>query len=195
MGTWTDIRDTAETAAVLYGNYLLPGSSMVTKELVSDGSKEQLDSDAGKLAQLGTGGSGVADGNLANYTGGEGAGSPLPSFLSGPPETVTGLDLGGPGSGPGYENSLQSGLDLGGPGGSPATMPDSGGPSGKMAPNVNQSKKQQPQDEQTDDTAAKNARRQSLMEKAQSLREKIAALRAQVSRESSVPQTVLGNPA
>jgi hypothetical protein len=51
---WVDIRDTAETAAVIYGNTLVPGSSMLTSKLVSEGSQKQLNSDAGKLAQLGS---------------------------------------------------------------------------------------------------------------------------------------------
>jgi hypothetical protein len=67
MGWWTDLRDTVETGAVLAGNYVLPGSSLVTSKLVSNGSQEQLNSDLGILAQLGTGGAGAMEGNLANY--------------------------------------------------------------------------------------------------------------------------------
>lgn len=224
MGAWVELRDSAEAAAVLYGNYLLPGSSMVTKHLVSDGAEEKLDSDWGKLAQLGTGGGGIADGNLANYTGGEGAGTPLPSFLGGPAEASSGLDLGGPGSSPAswmgggetIDPNTVSGIDLGGPGSSPA---NTGGTdwAGKaqnwakqkaLEQGIQQAvggNKQQaaPADSSTEsstttqqsDFAEKNARRQALMEKAQKLRERIAALRAQVARESSIPQTVLGNPA
>ena len=67
MSFWTDIRDTLESGAVLAGNYLLPGSSLVTSQLVSEGSKNQLGSTLGQLAQLGTGGYGALEGNLANY--------------------------------------------------------------------------------------------------------------------------------
>jgi hypothetical protein len=67
MSLWTDIRDTAESAAVIGGNYILPGSSLITSKLVSDGSKQQLNSDLGTLAQLGSAGAGAWNGNLANY--------------------------------------------------------------------------------------------------------------------------------
>lgn len=67
MSLWTDIRDTAESAAVLAGNYVLPGSSVVTSNLVSNGAQDQLNSTLGKYLQLGTGGAGAYAGNLANY--------------------------------------------------------------------------------------------------------------------------------
>lgn len=67
MSLWTDIRDTAESAAVIAGNYYLPGSSMITSKLTSEGSQKQLNSTAGQLAQLGSGGAGAYEGNLANY--------------------------------------------------------------------------------------------------------------------------------
>lgn len=203
MSDWTEFRDTAEAAAVIAGNYYFPGSSLITKHLVSDGAEEKLDSDTGRVLQLGSSGFGASDGNLANYTGGEGAGSPLPSFLGGPQEAVSGLDLGGPGSSPAswmgggetVDPTAVSGIDLGGPGSSPATMTQPSA-EGQMAPNIQQQKQQpQPEPEQQDDSAEKNARRQALMEKAQKLREQIAALRAQAARESAIPQTVLGNPA
>lgn len=57
---WTGIRDTAETAAVLAGNTFVPGSSMLTQKLVSDGSQEQLNSTLGKVAQVGTSIAGVS---------------------------------------------------------------------------------------------------------------------------------------
>ena len=68
MSLWTDLRDTLETGAVLAGNYFLPGSSIITSQLVSEGSKDQLNSTLGQLAQLGTGGYGALEGNLANYS-------------------------------------------------------------------------------------------------------------------------------
>lgn len=67
MSLWTDIRDTAESGAVVAGNYFLPGSGLVTGQLVSDGSKKQLGSTVGQLAMLGSGAMGAMDGNLANY--------------------------------------------------------------------------------------------------------------------------------
>ena len=45
MGWFTKLRDAVESAAVVAGNYYLPGSSMVTSKLVSEGSQKQLNSD------------------------------------------------------------------------------------------------------------------------------------------------------
>lgn len=61
MSKFTKIRDTLESAASLAGNYFLPGSSILTDNLVSKGSQDQLNSTIGKIAQIGTGltGSGV----------------------------------------------------------------------------------------------------------------------------------------
>lgn len=67
MSLWTSIRDTVESAAVIGGNYVLPGSSLITSKLVSDGSKDQLNSGAGQFLQLASGGAGAYNGNLANY--------------------------------------------------------------------------------------------------------------------------------
>jgi hypothetical protein len=50
---WVDLRDTAEAAAVVAGNYYLPGSSMVTSNLVTNGAQEQLNSDLGRVAKIG----------------------------------------------------------------------------------------------------------------------------------------------
>jgi len=68
MSLWTKLRDTAESAAVLVGNYYLPGSSAITSKLTSEGSQKQLGSTVGQLAQLGSGGYGALEGNLANYS-------------------------------------------------------------------------------------------------------------------------------
>ena len=68
MSFWTDLRDTVESAAVIAGNFFLPGSSLVTSHLTSEGSQKQLGSTLGTIAQLGSGGFGVAEGNLANYS-------------------------------------------------------------------------------------------------------------------------------
>lgn len=53
------VRDPLESAAVLAGNYYLPGSSALTSKLASEGAQEQLGSNIGQLAQLGTGAAGV----------------------------------------------------------------------------------------------------------------------------------------
>ena len=64
---WSRLRDTVESAAVVAGNYFLPGSSLVTSQLTSEGSQNQLNSPLGQLAQLGSGGWGAVEGNLTNY--------------------------------------------------------------------------------------------------------------------------------
>ena len=67
MSFWTDLRDTVESAAVVAGNYFLPGSSLLTSNLTSEGSQNQLNSTVGQIAQLGSGGAGAVAGNLSNY--------------------------------------------------------------------------------------------------------------------------------
>lgn len=67
MGWFTDLRDTFETAAVITGNYVLPGSSMLTSKLTSEGSQKQLNTTLGKLAQVGSGLTGAGVGS--EYTG------------------------------------------------------------------------------------------------------------------------------
>lgn len=64
---WVDLRDTAEAAAVVAGNYYLPGSSMLTSNLVTKGAQEQLNTDLGKTANLAAGVTGGYQGNLSNY--------------------------------------------------------------------------------------------------------------------------------
>lgn len=61
------VRDAVESAASLAGNYLLPGSSIVTDNLVSKGSQNQLNSTLGKIAQIGTGAAGGGFGS--SFTG------------------------------------------------------------------------------------------------------------------------------
>jgi hypothetical protein len=68
MGWWTDFRDTAEAAGAVAGNYILPGSGLVTSQLVSDGAKQKLSSDFGQLAMLGSGVGGGINGNMSNYS-------------------------------------------------------------------------------------------------------------------------------
>lgn len=67
MSFWTDVRDTAEGATSVAGNYFLPGSGLVTSHLVSDGAKNMLNSGFGQLAMLGSGVSGGMAGNMSNY--------------------------------------------------------------------------------------------------------------------------------
>lgn len=65
--TWMDIRDPLQAAAVMVGNYFLPGSSIITSKLVSDEAQEILNSDGGKLLNLAAGATGGVQGNMANY--------------------------------------------------------------------------------------------------------------------------------
>ena len=73
MSFWTKLRDAVESVAVIAGNVVLPGSSLVSSQLVSKGAQKNLSSDLGKIAQLGSGVYGAAPtsmggaGNLSNY--------------------------------------------------------------------------------------------------------------------------------
>lgn len=80
---WSEIRDTGEAAAVVAGNYFLPGSSLVTSRLVSDGAQEKLNSDLGKVATVASGVSGGVNGNMSNWTGGSGGGASGADTLGG----------------------------------------------------------------------------------------------------------------
>lgn len=51
---WTPVRDAVESAAVLVGNYFVPGSSVLTSQLTSKGSQNFLRSDIGMIAQIGS---------------------------------------------------------------------------------------------------------------------------------------------
>jgi hypothetical protein len=52
---WTDFRDALETAGVIAGNYILPGSSLLSSQLVSKGAQENLATDVGRIANIGAG--------------------------------------------------------------------------------------------------------------------------------------------
>ncbi len=67
MSFWTSIRDAVESVASVAGNYFLPGSSLITSHLVSQGAQDNLNSGLGQLAQLGSGFAGGTAGNLTNY--------------------------------------------------------------------------------------------------------------------------------
>jgi hypothetical protein len=125
MGLFTDLRDAAETAAVLAGNYYVPGSSLVTSRLVSQGARNQLNSGVGQLAQLGSGGYGAYEGNLANW---------MPSNWGGS-APVSGVDFGGAGGAAGGDQYL-SGVDLGGPGASPGPVGGLNNPPAPVNPDV-----------------------------------------------------------
>lgn len=58
LNGFTGLRDSAETLGTLAGNYLLPGSSMITSNLASKGSQNELNSPLGRVGQIGTGLSG-----------------------------------------------------------------------------------------------------------------------------------------
>ena len=80
MSFWTSLRDTLESAAVVAGDYFLPGSSILTDKLTSQGSQKQLSSPLGEIAQLagsaygsGFGGSGGGGGDASLLDGGGGS--------------------------------------------------------------------------------------------------------------------------
>ena len=64
---YMEVRDPLEAAAVVAGNYLLPGSSLVTSQLVSDAAKEKLATDEFQLANIAAGIAGGVQGNTSNY--------------------------------------------------------------------------------------------------------------------------------
>lgn len=69
---YMDVRDPLEAAAVVAGNYFVPGSSLLTSQLVSDDAKEILATDLGKAAVIGSGlaGSGAfSDAPVGSATG------------------------------------------------------------------------------------------------------------------------------
>jgi hypothetical protein len=65
--SWVDFRDNLQTAGVVAGNYILPGSSLVSSQFVTKGAQENLNTDAGRLANLAAGVAGGVEGNMANY--------------------------------------------------------------------------------------------------------------------------------
>lgn len=98
MSFWTSIRDAVESVAVIAANTVLPGSSLITSNLVSQGSQDQLNSTLGQVAQIGSslygasnmfGGSGtqapVTDGSMVptGNVGGMSTVGGVPSFGTG----------------------------------------------------------------------------------------------------------------
>lgn len=64
---WNTVRDGAEAAGVIAGNYALPGSSLITGNLVSKGAQNELALPGLKLANIAAGSAGGINGNLGNY--------------------------------------------------------------------------------------------------------------------------------
>jgi len=88
--TYMDVRDPLVAAAVIAGNYILPGSSLLTSQLVNEGAQDILSSSGGKTFNAVAGASGAYNGNLDNY----GLNSTDPNAVGG----VTGpdnIDVGG----------------------------------------------------------------------------------------------------
>lgn len=67
MSFFTALRDAIESVGVVAGNFVLPGSSLITSNLVSEGAQEHLNSDIGQIANLGAGVAGGFAGNVSNY--------------------------------------------------------------------------------------------------------------------------------
>lgn len=65
--TYMDVRDPLEAAAVIGGNYLLPGSSLLTKQLVSEGAQDILNTTGGQVLNTAAGVTGGVQGNMSNY--------------------------------------------------------------------------------------------------------------------------------
>lgn len=65
--TYMDIRDPLQAAAVMVGNYFLPGSSIITSKLVSDEAQTILNTNGGQLMNMAAGVGGGVQGNLSNY--------------------------------------------------------------------------------------------------------------------------------
>jgi len=152
---YMDVRDPLVAAAVIGGNYVLPGSSLITSQLVNDGAQEILNSDMGRLANLAAGATGGYQGNLSNYgkigeaagftgsgdavgavsspvTQGSVVGTPLGELgaVTSPVSAgaVTGTSLGQLGATEAVSGGeALSGIDLGGVGGSPNSMTLGGG--------------------------------------------------------------------
>lgn len=61
---WNSVRNDLESAGSVAGNYLLPGSSLLTSNLVSKGSQDQLNSPVGRVANTAAGlaGAGIGSG-------------------------------------------------------------------------------------------------------------------------------------
>lgn len=108
---WTDFRDSSQAGAVMFGNYLVPGSSLLTSHLVTKGAQKQLGSDLGRIGLIGSGLAGAGVGS--EFTGIPESGGLASMFGSGGGEAGLSSDVG-----------YQNGADMGGAGSSPATTGD-----------------------------------------------------------------------
>ena len=111
MSFWTSIRDTVQSVAVLAGNTFIPGSSILTSQIASKGSQDQLNSTLGQVAQIGTSLYGAS-----NMFGGSGTQAPV--FENGVQVGGGGMSAGGYGAGGlGVDPSLGSTGSIYGTGG------------------------------------------------------------------------------
>ena len=110
MSFWTSVRDAVQSVAVIAANTVLPGSSLITSNLVSQGSQDQLNSTLGQVAQIGSSLYG-ANNLLA------GSGVQAPVFENGVQISGGGMSAGGYGvGGLGVDPSLGSMGTIGGSG-------------------------------------------------------------------------------
>ena len=116
---WTSLRDSLEAAGVVAGNYFLPGSGMITGQMVSDGAKQDLGSDVGRLAMLGSGVSGGVNGNSWGTSFDAASSGQGSNILENSMATGDNIDVGGGWSPAGAEN-MPDNIDIGG-GYNPAT--------------------------------------------------------------------------
>jgi len=132
---WAPIRDKIEGAAVLAGNYYLPGSSILTSHLVSDGAQHDLNhTKLGALLQLGTGIGGSAANGYSNYTKLAGmGGAPETVALTGPGSEAAAWEAAGANGGYGSEQAMWNaeanggaGVSAGVPGAAPAAAANGG---------------------------------------------------------------------
>ena len=108
MSFWTSVRDAVQSVAVIAANTVLPGSSLITSNLVSQGSQDQLNSTLGQVAQIGSSLYG-ANNLLA------GSGVQAPVFENGVQISGGGMSAGGYGvGGLGVDPSVAASVAAGG---------------------------------------------------------------------------------
>ena len=136
--SWAPIRDKVEDAAVLAGNYYLPGSSILTSHLASKGSQHDLSSNLGQLAQLGTGIGGYAANGFGNYgklasMAGIGSSAPAAGAAAAPGSEAAAWQAAGANGGMGSEQAAWNAAANGGAGVSAAPVAAGGPGLGGMA--------------------------------------------------------------
>jgi hypothetical protein len=67
-GGFNDFRDTLLAAGVAAGNYFVPGSSLLTSQLVTEGAQNKLSTNLGQATTLAAGAAGAGAGNLSAGT-------------------------------------------------------------------------------------------------------------------------------